>query len=270
MTDTSPLRTALDLEQRDGDLFVAAPDGFSQGRLFGGQVAAQALRAASRTIDGPRLVHSLHSYFLRPGQVAEPVRFEVARTRDGRAFSTRHVTAVQEGKPIFEMVASFHEPEPGEDWQPPAPPAVPPPEDLHPIRFPWLFGEDAPVEIRPVVTPDPDGFPLTHPFWARVTMPVGTEPDLHACLLTYLSDLVVVNAARSPESRVRYDSMMSLDHSLWFHRPPRTDQWLLYDMNSAAHVGARGLAQGSIRTTDGTLVASVAQEVLLRSSTGRP
>jgi acyl-CoA thioesterase-2 len=264
VTDTSPFRTALDLEQLDGDRFVASPHGFARERTFGGQVVAQALRAACLTIDRSRYVHSLHCYFIRPSRPEEPLRFEVTRTRDGRAFSTRYVTARQEGKPIFEMIASFHDPEPGEDWQAAAPPSVPPPEDLLPVQFSRLFGNDQPVEIRPVAKPGSDSFPISHPFWVRVTMPIGTEPAVHACLLTYLSDLAVVRAARAPGSAARHDLRVSLDHSIWFHRPPRVDQWLLYSMDPVAHVGTRGLAQGSIRTVDGRLVASVAQEVLLR------
>lgn len=270
MTGTSALRAALDLEQLDGDLFVAAPHGGGWERTFGGQVVAQALRAAGRTIDRPRHVHSLHSYFIRPGRPQEPVRFEVTRTRDGRAFSSRHVTARQEGKPIFEMIASFHEPEPGENWPPAAPPSVPPPEGLRPVPFSRLFGTDQSVEIRPVAQSGSGDVPISHPFWARVATPDTTEPAIHACLLTYLSDIAVVRAARAPLSTTRYALRVSLDHSIWFHRPPRVDQWLLYAMSPVALVGARGLAQGSVQTLDGTLIASVAQEVLLRARSQGP
>ncbi|MBC6460130.1 acyl-CoA thioesterase [Actinomadura sp. HBU206391] len=264
MTDTSPFRTALELRRLDGDRFLAYPNGFGRERLFGGQVVAQALRAAGLTIGAPRDVHSLHSYFLRPGRPEEPLRFEVTRTRDGRAFSTRNVTAHQEGKPIYEMIASFHDPEPGEDWPPPAPPSVPLPDDLRPVRFSRLFGDDRSVEIRPVDQSGSGSFPISHPFWVRVTMSIGTEAAMHACMLAYLSDIAVVRAARAPGSTARYDLRVSLDHSIWFHRPPRVDEWLLYSMDPVAHVGTRGLAQGSIRTVEGTLIASVAQEALLR------
>ncbi|GAA2083714.1 acyl-CoA thioesterase [Actinomadura alba] len=264
MTDASSFQKALELEQLDSDLFEALFPGVGRGRTFGGQVAAQSLRAAGLTVGRSRNVHSLHSYFIRPGRPEEPLRFEVARTRDGRTFSTRSVTAVQEGKPIFEMIASFHDPEPGEDWQAVAPLSVPPPEDLRPVRLSRLFGDGQAFEIRPVVTPDPEGFPISHPFWVRVPVPVDIEPDLHACLLTYLSDIAVVRAARSPESDVSYGLRVSLDHSIWFHRQARVDQWLLYTMSPVAHIGVRGLAQGSMRDVEGTLVASVAQEVLLR------
>jgi acyl-CoA thioesterase-2 len=263
VTDAAPFWDSLELEQLDGDQFLASPQDGALERSFGGQVAAQALRAAGLTVDARRRAHSLHAYFIRPGRPGGPLRFEVTRTRDGRAFSTRNVTACQEGKPIFEMIASFHEPEPGEDWQAAAPESVPPPDGLRPVRLSLLFGDDQPVEIRPVAPPGPGPFPISHPFWARATTPVGADPARHACVLTYLSDLAVVRAARSPGSQALG---VSLDHAIWFHRPPRVDQWLLYSMSPVAHVGTRGLAQGSVRTLDGTLVASVAQEALLRAS----
>jgi acyl-CoA thioesterase II len=267
MTAT-PFWASLRLEQRDGDRYEAPPRIGGLPRTFGGQVAAQALRAATLTVDGPRRVHSLHAYFIRPGRPGQALRFEVTRTRDGRSFSTRTVTASQEGKPVFEMIASFHDPEPGEDWQGAAP-SVPAPDDLPPVRIPLLFGADQPVEIRPVNPPEPSVFPLSHPFWARVTAPVGDDPALHACLLTYLSDLAVVRSARSPASAAPFEGGVSLDHTIWFHRPSRADEWLLYSMGPVAHVGTRGLAQGSVHTHGGALVASLAQEALLRPPGGR-
>jgi acyl-CoA thioesterase II len=263
VTDASSFLRTLDLEQLDGDLFVAPAGGLGWERTFGGQVAAQALRAAGLTVSSPRHVHSLHSYFVRPARPGESLRFHVARPRDGRTFSTRSVTAVQEGKPIFEMIASFHDPEPGEDWQAAGPLSVPSPEGLPSYQFPGRFGGDQQFEIRPV-TPGEGEFPIFHPYWIRLAMPVGSDPGLHACLLTYLSDIAAVQAARSPHSTVPHTVQVSLDHAIWFHRRPRVDQWLLYEMSSTAHIGARGLAQGSIRTADGTLIASVTQEALLR------
>jgi acyl-CoA thioesterase-2 len=262
----SPLRAALDLEKLDGDRFIAIPHGMGLTRIFGGQVAAQALRAACQTIDSQRSVHSLHCYFIRPGGPAEPVRLEVERTRDGRSFSTRRVTASQEGKPILEMIASFHQPEPGEDWQEAALPLVPPPDELSPLDFTRLFGEDQAAEIRPVAMPESGSFPVLHPFWVRVRMPVGPDEALHACLLTYLSDIAVVRAAQKPGTASWHGLRVSLDHSVWFHRQPRVDQWLLVSMDPVAHIGTRGLARGSIQTADGNLVATVAQEALLRPS----
>jgi acyl-CoA thioesterase-2 len=266
VTEPSPFRGAFDLRQLDGDLFAAPSLGLRlTRRTFGGQVAAQALRAAGLTVDSGRHVHSLHCYFIRPGIPEDPLEFAIARTRDGRSFSTRHIAASQGGKPIFEMIASFHDAEPGEQWQSAGPPSVPLPEDLRPVALPWLFGDDQPVDIRPVVPRSREMIATPHPFWLKVSLPDGAEPAIHACLLTYLSDLGVVTAARPPGSTVEYSLRVTLDHSVWFHRPPDVGQWLLYAMSPVAHFGARGLAQGSMWTADGTLIASVAQEVLLRS-----
>jgi acyl-CoA thioesterase II len=264
MDGPSPLQAVLDLDALDGDRFLAVPVPTRMRRLFGGQVAAQALRAASMTVDPGRPAHSLHGYFIRPGQPSEPLYLEVDRTRDGRAFSTRRVTASQEGKPIFEMLASFHAPEPGEDWQEAVLPAVPLPDQLSTVPFVGLSGKNHPVEIRPVTPPEPGTFPKIHPFWVRVTAPVDPDEASHACLLTYLSDIATVRAACAPGSPAWPGLLVSLDHSVWFHRPPRADQWLLVSMESAAHIGTRGLARGTIHAADGTLVASVAQEALLR------
>jgi acyl-CoA thioesterase-2 len=264
VTEVSPLRAALDLEQLDGDRFLAAPVSMGLTRIFGGQVAAQALRAASLTIDAPRSAHSLHCYFIRPGQPAEPVHLEVERTRDGRSFATRRVTASQEGKPILELIASFQDPEPGEDWQQAGPPDVPPPDELRPLDFTRLFGEGQAAEIRPVSRLEKTSFPVLHPFWVRVTMPVGPDESLHACLLTYLSDIAVVRAAQAPGTPEWRGLRVSLDHLVWFHRQPRVDQWLLISMDSVAHIGTRGLARGSVQTADGRLVATITQEALLR------
>jgi acyl-CoA thioesterase-2 len=264
MESMSPLQAVLGLDALDGDRFLAVPVQTPLRRLFGGQVAAQALRAASMTVDTPRPPHSLHGYFIRPGRPSEGVYFEVERTRDGRAFSTRRVTASQEGKPVFEMLASFHDPEPGADWQEATLPPVPSPQELRTVSFTGLFGKSHPVEIRPVTPPEPGTFPKIHPFWVRVTAPVGPDEASHACLLTYLSDIATVRAACAPGTTAWPGLTVSLDHSVWFHRPARVDQWLLISMDPAAHIGTRGLARGSIQTTDGTLIASVAQEALLR------
>jgi acyl-CoA thioesterase-2 len=264
VTDSARLPGALELKQLDSDLFtVPAPAVGSARRIFGGQVAAQALRAAALTVEEHRNVHSLHCYFIRPGRPEDSLYFEVARTRDGRAFSTRHVTASQGDKPIFEMIASFHDAEPGERWQSAAPPSVPRAEELAAVALPWMFGDGQSVEIRPVAASESAS--ITHPFWVRVTMPDDAEPAMHACLLTYLSDLAVVRATRPPGSEAQYGLRVSLDHAIWFHRPPDVGRWLLYSISPVAHFGARGLAQGSMWTADGTLIASVAQEVLLRA-----
>jgi acyl-CoA thioesterase II len=266
MTGSPRLGGALDLKRLDGDLFTAAPGGPRRtNRIFGGQVAAQALRAASLTVEGSRNPHSVHGYFIRPGRPEDPVFLAVARTRDGRAFSTRHVSAGQGGKPIFEMIASFHDAEPGETWQSAGPPQVAPPEALPAVRLPWLFGDDQSVDIRPVHPASPGSAPVSHPFWLRAGLPDGADAALHACALTYLSDLAVVRAASPPLSAPQHSLRVSLDHAIWFHRPADVGRWLLYCMSPVAHFGARGLAQGSIWTADGTLIASVSQEVLLRA-----
>jgi acyl-CoA thioesterase II len=263
----SALRAILDLDKLDGDRFVAVPVKTRLTRLFGGQVAAQALRAACHTVDAARPPHSLHGYFIRPGRPADAVHFEVERTRDGRTFSTRTVTVSQEGKPIFEMIASFQSPEPGMDWQEPVRPPVPSPEQSRTVPFTGLFGNSPPVEIRPVTPFEPGSFPKIHPFWVRPIEPVEADQAAQACVLTYLSDIATLRAAQAPGSPVQLGSV-SLDHSVWFHRPPCVDQWLLVSMDSVAHIGTRGLARGSIQTTDGTLVASIAQEALFRPQAG--
>ncbi|GAA2160495.1 acyl-CoA thioesterase [Actinomadura napierensis] len=256
----------LELTALGDDAFLADSPSVGRPRLFGGQVAGQALRAACRTAGG-RAPHSLHAYFIRPGTPEEPLRFDVARTRDGRSFSTRHVTAAQGGKPILELIASFHEPEDGFDWQPPGPPATPAPESLPEPTLPAFFRHPTGFEIRVVNPPGAGEFPMPHPFWIRATRPIGDDPALHACLLAYLSDMGVVSSARAPGSPRRLVTAVTLDHAMWFHRPPRVDQWLLYSVEPVANHGARGLARGTLHTADGTLVASIAQEALLRPAT---
>ncbi|PKK15145.1 acyl-CoA thioesterase II [Thermomonospora sp. CIF 1] len=266
---TGPAPSAIEqmftLQPLEGDAFLAESPAVGRERLFGGQVAAQSLRAACLTVDPARPPHSLHVYFIRPGAIGEPLRLEVNRTRDGRSFSTRHVTACQGGKPILEMVASFHDPEPGHDWQPSPPEGVPGPEELEPVTTDRLLRHLLPFEIRMVRPGRPRRpFLLRHPFWIRVNAPVGDDPALHACLITYLSDMGVVPSAVAPGTRGSVQMAVSLDHALWFHRPARVDQWLLYWTRPASNSGSRGLAHGTLHTRDGTLVASVAQEALLR------
>ncbi|MEO3782291.1 acyl-CoA thioesterase domain-containing protein [Actinocorallia sp. B10E7] len=251
------------LERQDEDHFVVQPVDSEMQRTFGGQVAAQSLRAAQLTVGAERPAHSLHAYFIRGGQPAKPLHLDVRRTRDGRTFSTRHVTAVQDGKAIFELVASFHDPEDGEEWQPSEPLDVPRPEELPSYRLPSWFGDIPNFDIRPVNPLRDEEFPLRHPFWFRSLDEVA-EPALHPCVLTYVSDVAVVDSSRAPGSAVRYATAVSLDHAVWFHRPARADEWLLYSMDSSINHGARGLARGTMRTLDGTLVASIAQETLLR------
>ncbi|WP_157963766.1 acyl-CoA thioesterase [Actinocorallia populi] len=251
------------LERQDEDRFLIRPVESEMQRTFGGQVAAQSLRAAQLTVAPGRPVHSLHASFLRGGQPAKPLHLDVRRARDGRTFSTRHVTASQDGKTIFELTASFHVPEDGEDWQPSGGLDVPRPEELPAYRLPSWFGDIPNFDVRPVNPPGDEEFPLRHPFWFRSLDPVG-DPSLHPCVLTYVSDIAVVDSSRAPGSTASYVTAVSLDHAVWFHRPARSDEWLLYSMDSLLNHGARGLARGTMHTLDGTLVASVAQETLLR------
>ncbi|GLZ03769.1 acyl-CoA thioesterase II [Actinomadura sp. NBRC 104412] len=267
MSEESPPRIVrlLDLRPLDEDTYLGAEvAGLARVRLFGGQVAAQSLRAACHTVDQGRLPHSLHAYFIRPGTYEETLRFDVARTRDGRAFSTRHVTASQGGKPIFEMIASFHDPEPGYDWQPQGPPDVPPPEELEPPDFPAFIRHPTGFEMRAMRRERADGIWSPHPFWIRHREPLPDDPAVHASLIAYLSDMALVSGARAPGSPRELAMAVSLDHALWFHRPARIDDWLLFSVDPATNHGARGLAHGTLHTRDGKLVASIAQEALLR------
>lgn len=257
------LTRLFDLAALGEDSFMATAPSVGRPRLFGGQVAGQSLRAACLTAGG-RPPHSLHAYFIRPGTPDEPLTFDVARTRDGRSFSTRHVTASQGGKPILELIASFHDPEDGFDWQAAPPSGTPGPEGLAEPALPAFFRHPSGFDVRLVNPPEEGGFPLSHPFWVRAAGPVGDDPALHACLIAYLSDMAVVSGARAPGSPRELVTAVSLDHALWFHRPPRVDRWLLFSVHPVTNHGARGLAHGALHTEDGTLTASLAQEALLR------
>ena len=232
----------LQLDRIDRDILRSPHPGEGDGRLFGGQVAAQALRAAATTVEADHRVNSLHAYFLRPGRFGMPVTFLVDRIRDGSSFSTRRVVAIQDGEAILNLDASFHADEPGET-----------------IRF------DGPVGT----VPPPAG--STRAFWIRSRTALDDDPVLHACAITYLSDSGPVSAARRAlggGGRWGWDGIdlmtASLDHTMWFHRPVRADDWLLYDLQAVAVGGSRGLTRGSLWTADGDLAVSVTQEALLR------
>ncbi|MEU8803590.1 acyl-CoA thioesterase domain-containing protein [Spirillospora sp. NPDC048819] len=257
------LTRMFDLTPLGEDSFLATSPSVGRPRLFGGQVAGQSLRAACLTAGG-RPPHSLHAYFIRPGTPDEPLTFDVSRTRDGRSFSTRHVTASQGGKPILELIASFHDPEDGFDWQADPPSGTPGPEGLPGLALPSFFRHPVGFDVRVVDPPGEGEWPISHPFWIRASAPVGDDPALHACLAAYLSDMGVVSSARAPGSPRRLVTAVTLDHAMWFHRPPRVDQWLLYSVDPVTNHGARGLARGTLHTADGTLLVSVAQEALLR------
>lgn len=231
-------------------------------RLYGGLIAAQALAAAGATVAAERLPQSLHAYFIKGGRVGVDVEFTVELTRDGRSFNTRRVTALQDGAAIFEMLASFHLPEPTLDWQGPTASAhVPADDDTPSVPLPVEWADHFEIRTRTATAPDwPE-----QPFWFRSREVIEHDPLLQACALTFISDLGLVSAARPPGSTgPGPGGAASLDHAVWFHRPILLDRWHHYDAVGLTHFDARGLARGSISDDRGTLVASVAQESLWR------
>jgi acyl-CoA thioesterase-2 len=267
------LLKVFDLEPTGPDRFRALnPDPGYGSRVFGGQVAAQAIRAAVATVEPDRPPHSLHAYFLRPGRPGVPISFEVERTRDGRSFSTRRVLARQDDVVIFEMTTSLHVDEPGVDYQLPLRRDVPGPDQASDrVSFiPDEHRDRLPVEMRELggTDADEDGwFSSTRRVWMRVRRTLPDEPLLHVCVLTFLSDMGAVMGARAPVPEQPLARLMaaSLDHAVWFHRPMRADEWFLYDLHAVSNAGARGLTRGTMHALDGrTLGASVAQEALLR------
>jgi acyl-CoA thioesterase-2 len=263
----------FDLERLDRDLFRASPRGpWPMGRLFGGQVAAQALCAAAKTVDVAHHPHSLHSYFLRPGSPSTPVIMQVDRIRDGQSFTTRRVNAIQEGEAIFTLIASFHRDEPDREYQVPLPADVPDPEDA---TFEWFrspmsrFDTWSPFEVRelPPSRRDDEGrIASTRRVWMRTRAPIADDELLHDCVLTFVSDMGAMYAAVVPVAQGETGNLMgaSLDHAVWFHRRARLDEWFLYDLSPVSNAGSRGLVHGTFHTRDGVLVASVAQEALIR------
>jgi acyl-CoA thioesterase-2 len=269
----------LDLEPIEVNIFRGVSPEERVQRVFGGQVAGQALVAASRTVD-PETghIHSLHAYFLRPGDPAVPILYEVDRIRDGRSFTTRRVVAIQHGKAIFNLSASFHRPEPGLDFQLPMP-DVPGPETLPTMKERWEPWKEKLGEWyqrpRPIDTRQVDWHPPTErvplpPFqhvWLRADGRLPDDPILHACVLTYASDMTLLDTTMLPHrGAVQDDKLMmaSLDHAMWFHRPFRADEWLLYSQDTPSSSDSRGLARGLIFTEGGELVVSVMQEGLIR------
>jgi acyl-CoA thioesterase-2 len=270
----------LDLEPIEVNLFRGVQPDEDRQRVFGGQVAGQALVAASRTIEEPgRLVHSLHAYFLRPGDPAVPIVYEVDRIRDGKSFSTRRVVAIQHGRAIFNLQASFHDSEPGLEHGMEPPEDVPPPESLpdhrtrlapHRERIGAWYDRPRPIDLR-YVPPDPAADPRVRTegqiVWMRADGPLPDDPVLHACIVTYASDMTLLDSTLRPfgKSSLTDDLMMaSLDHAMWFHHPFRADHWLLYQQRAIASGSARGLAGGAIFTPEGKLAVSVVQEGLIR------
>jgi acyl-CoA thioesterase II len=273
----------LDLEQIEVDIFRGrSPEGERRQRVFGGQVAGQALVAAGRTAPADRPVHSLHAYFIRPGDPAVPLVYLVERVRDGKSFTTRRVTAVQHGNAVFTLSASFHRSEPGLEHSDPMP-EVPPPDDVEPtaIRIRRILGRsldeftyDNPIDIRHVgpltveAERDPSLRSARNIVWLRANGQLPDDPLLHVCLMTYASDMTLLDTVLLAHGVSWFSGSVmgaSLDHAMWFHRPFRADQWLLYVQDSPTASDARGLARGEVYTSDGRLVVSVVQEGLLRT-----
>lgn len=276
------LLALLDLEPIEQDIFRGRNRDIGSGRVFGGQVLAQALVAARRTVEAERIAHSLHGYFILPGDLQAPIVYVVERQRDGNSFATRRVVAIQHGRPIFNLAASFQIIETGPEHQLPMP-DVPSPEELpreldliraiagripEPLRA--VYTQDRPIDFRPVDPVNPfqpeRREPVKH-VWLRAT---GTMPDelvQHQAVLAYASDYGLLGTALLPHAlsfQMPRLHAATLDHAMWFHRPFRVDQWLLYTTDAPSTAGARGFTRGSIFSEDGLLVASVAQEGLLR------
>jgi acyl-CoA thioesterase II len=271
----------LDLEQLEVNLFRGVSPPQSPPRVFGGQVAGQALVAAGRTVPEDREVHSLHAYFIRPGDPRAPIVYEAERVRDGRSFTTRRVLAIQHGEAIFSRSASFHTAQQGLEHTEPPPAGIPEPESLPDLgellaAYPgesFLKDFPRPLDMRYVGEPVWSTARTASPEPVRVWMRAdGTLPDdrlLHVCLLTYASDLTLLGSVLSRHDPVTArPQMASLDHAMWFHRPFRADDWLLYECWSPTASGSRGLATGRFTTRDGTMVATTVQEGLVRIPRG--
>lgn len=272
----------LDLEQVEQNIFRGVNRDIGSGRVFGGQVLAQALVAAGRTVQEGRLAHSLHGYFILPGDVEVPLVYLVDRIRDGGSFTTRRVVAVQHGRPIFNMAASFQVVEGGPEHADPIP-EVPGPEGLPrelelirrvadriPERLRGVYTQERPIEFRPVDPAElfaPEPRPPRKHVWLRALGTLPDEPLLHQAVLAYASDYGLLGAALLPHGltfQMPRLQAATLDHAMWFHRPFRMDEWLLYTMDSPSAAGARGFTRGSVHTRAGVLAASAAQEGLLR------
>ena len=276
------LQRQFDLERLEVNLFRGESRDTGSPQVFGGQVLGQALRAAHSTIEDGRVVHSMHAYFLRRGDFTKPIVYQVDRSRDGGSFSARRVVAVQNGEQIFICSASFQAPEQGLEYQVAAP-RVPPPDELEPLAMPsqaeieklpeklrrWLKIE-RPFEFRPVQPFNPLVPVAAEPvrqIWMRAVDKLPDDDTLHRCLLAYMSDYWLLDTSTMPHgsSFLRGNLVMaSIDHAIWFHRPARVDEWLLYSLDSPSSGGSRGFARGSFYSSAGVLVASTAQEGLIR------
>lgn len=280
------LLSILDLETLEQNLFRGLSPQVGWQRVFGGQVIGQALVAAYRTIEG-RTANSLHAYFLRAGDPAVPIIYKVDRIRDGGSFSTRRVVAIQHGQAIFSMAASFHKHEEGLEHQSPMP-DVPQPEELpseaelkerligrlpEPVKAYWQ--RERPIEIRPVDLSrylSPEKRVASQQVWIRANGSLGDDLALNQCVLAYASDFTLLDTALIAHGRFVFDPTLmlaSLDHAIWFHRSFRADGWLLYAQDSPSSAGGRAFCRGSLFTRTGELVASTAQEGLVRERAKR-
>jgi acyl-CoA thioesterase II len=275
----------LHLEVLEVDLFRGFSPLEQRIRVFGGQVAAQALVAAGRTVGSgtgaDRPVHSLHAYFLRPGDPKIPILYQVDRIRDGRSFNTRRVAAVQRGEAIFHLSASFQVHEDGVSHQLQMP-EVPDPETLPTwteVMAPYaatlgeMYDRPRAIDVRHIgppirTSPSSEPRPPAHQMWLRADGTLPDDPLLHACMVAYASDMTLLDTIMLPHGLIWTEggTQASLDHAMWFHRPFRADEWLLYDQRSPTAASARGLATGTIFTREGALAVSVVQEGLLRST----
>ncbi|MFG2037072.1 acyl-CoA thioesterase [Dactylosporangium sp. NPDC048998] len=271
----------LDLEALGDDRFLGISPPVGPQRVYGGQVAGQALVAAGRTVDPQRQVHSLHGYFVRPGDPDVPITYSVEKIRDGRSFSVRRSVAEQHGEVIFFMSASFHRHEEGLDHHEPAPADVPPPDEVPTMAERLAKYEERagiwsivprPIDVRYVgepgwVRPGDRPAEARQRVWMRLDGKLPDDPVLHTCVLTFASDMTLLDSVLSAHGAVWGPGGFvgaSLDHAMWFHRPFRADEWFLYDCVSPSASGARGLATGRMFTLDGRHIATAVQEGLLR------
>ncbi len=276
------LLSILDLERLEHNLYRGRSPQVEWQRVFGGQTIAQALVAAQRTVQSDRFVHSLHGYFMRPGDIKVPIVYEVDRIRDGGSFTTRRVLAIQHGQAIFSLEASFQVDEKGLEHQFALPDDVPPPEGLQtqrqllekaervPEAVRRFWARERPLELRPVNLQhyeSRDKLPPRQNVWIRLGGPVPDDRALQSVLLAYLSDMTLLDTSTFAHGRGLFDpdiQAASLDHSIWFHRPHSLKGWLLYAQDSPSSSGSRGFSRGTLYARDGTLIASMAQEGLIR------
>jgi acyl-CoA thioesterase II len=281
-TPMEQLIETLDLEVLEVNLFRGTSPQAGWQRVFGGQVIAQALVAAQRCVDTDRHIHSLHAYFMRPGDPSVPIIYEVERIRDGSSFATRRVVAIQHGKAIFSMSASFQYDEDGLDHQVEIPAVTPPEQLMAETEFREMFlakapeavkkywAQERPVEFRPTSFKHYMSAEKLEPvsdIWVRLTGPVPDDRGLQAAVLAYLSDMTLLDVSLFAHGMSIFDQRIqaaSLDHAMWFHRPSKLDDWMLYSQDSPSTSGGRGMTRGSIYTRSGQLIASVAQEGLIR------